>query len=330
MAKVYKKLEIDVNREVTSIITAVQNDANSRYLDVALLDGSTAINLTGHEVRIYCRKPENGGEVYNNGEITNAVNGRCQFPLTDQTLAKAGYLDVQLIIYKGGAEVLRTLPFVIHVVRNIDLKNGIESTNEYGALVLLYQNIYEFLNSIGETGDTGGTETTGSLMAKSNATLGKLGQVERDIGVILASGKNTRGRKFEKQSRVNALAPDAFWTFSGKKNVVEIIFYNTTANVVNMSSSVEITVDGMTTSHNITSGLNKLLATTAHALCVNLDRIHYNSNVVPDLSYTAVSDSLPIETLLTSPYSFQCQEGFKIKLPVGFGGVIYCIAIYEE
>lgn len=53
MAQVYKKLEIDVNKEVTSIITAVQNDAKSRYLDIVLLDGSTAINLTGHEVRIF-------------------------------------------------------------------------------------------------------------------------------------------------------------------------------------------------------------------------------------------------------------------------------------
>jgi len=53
MAQVYKKLEIDVNKDVTSMIAAVQNDTKSRYLDVVLLDSSTPINLTGHEVRIY-------------------------------------------------------------------------------------------------------------------------------------------------------------------------------------------------------------------------------------------------------------------------------------
>lgn len=143
MAQVYKKLEIDVNREVTSIITAVQNDASSRFLDVVLLDNGTAINLTGHEVRIYCNKPENGGEIYNDGEITDAVNGRCQFPLTDQTLAKVGYVEVQIIIYYQNVQILQTHVFQINVVKSLMSQHSIESSNEYGALVVLFQELYE-------------------------------------------------------------------------------------------------------------------------------------------------------------------------------------------
>ncbi len=142
MAQVYKKLEIDVNKEVTSIITAVQNDTKSRYLDVILLDGSTPINLTGHEVRIYGKKAD-GTEFYNDGVITNATAGRCQFELTSQALVLAQDLEVQIILFKNNVEVLSTQPFKIHIVKSLISAGAVESSNEYGALVVLYQNLYE-------------------------------------------------------------------------------------------------------------------------------------------------------------------------------------------
>jgi len=142
MAQVYNRLQIDVHKEVREIITAVQNDANSRFLDVVLLDNGTAINLTGHEVRIYGVKGD-GTELFNNGEITNATTGRCQFELTAQALAVAQDLNVQLIIYKNNIEILSTQPFRIHVVKSLISAGAVESSNEYGALVVLYQNLYE-------------------------------------------------------------------------------------------------------------------------------------------------------------------------------------------
>lgn len=142
MAQVYKKLEIDVNKEVTSIITAVQNDAKSRYLDIFLLDGSTPINLTGHELRIYGKKAD-GTEFYNNGAITNATAGRCQFELTSQALVLAQDLEVQIILFKNNVEVLSTQPFKIHILKSLISAGAVESSNEYGALVVLYQNLYE-------------------------------------------------------------------------------------------------------------------------------------------------------------------------------------------
>ena len=143
MAQVFNRIEMDIRTKIPDIITAVQNDSNSRFLDVFLFDGSTPINLTGHEVRIYCRKPENGGEVFNNGEITEPMNGRCQFPLTDQTLAKVGYVEAQIVIYYQNVQVLQSHPFNINVVQSLISSGSVESSNEYGALVVLYQNLYE-------------------------------------------------------------------------------------------------------------------------------------------------------------------------------------------
>jgi hypothetical protein len=169
MAQVYKKLEIDVNKEVTSIITAVQNDAKSRYLDIILLDGSTPINLTGHEVRIYGKKAD-GTEFYNDGIITSATAGRCQFELTSQALAVAQDLEVQIILFKNNVEVLSTQPFKIHIVKSLISAGAVESSNEYGSLVVLYQNLYEahdlmttMVQNIGVPGEIAGQLTIDTM-----------------------------------------------------------------------------------------------------------------------------------------------------------------------
>lgn len=142
MAQTYKKMNIDINAKPTDIVTAVQKDAQSRYLDISLLDNGLALNLTGHEVRIYGKKPD-GTEFYNDGVITNATTGRCQFELTSQALSSVGIVEVQVLLFKDNTQILSTHPFTINVVKSLMSDGAIESSNEYGALVVLYQNLYE-------------------------------------------------------------------------------------------------------------------------------------------------------------------------------------------
>lgn len=142
MAQVFNKIYVDVRTKNDDIITAVQNDSNSRFLDVFLFDNGSPIDLTGHEVRIYGRKAD-GKEIYNNGTITEETNGRCQFELTDQALAVAQDLTVQIVLYYNNVQILQSFPFTIHVVESLISSGSVESCNEYGALVVLYQNLYE-------------------------------------------------------------------------------------------------------------------------------------------------------------------------------------------
>ena len=181
MAKTYNVMKINVKDEITSIITAKEEDLNSRYLDVYLMDDGIPINLTGHEVRIYGRKPD-GTEFFNDGEITDAVNGRCQFPITSQALAVAGNLKVELSIWQNNERILTTQTFDISVVPKIRNDKAIESSNEFGALVILYQKLYDFiadvtelLNLIGQPADTGGTTLEGTVMAKINRLMSVAG-----------------------------------------------------------------------------------------------------------------------------------------------------------
>lgn len=145
MAQTYNKMKIDIKEPVTDIITAKQNDSNSRFLDVYLYDGGVPIDLTGHEVRIYMLKAD-GTEVFNNGEITDAASGRCQFELTDQALGAYGKLLCEISIWYDNVQILTSQTFDIHVVKSLRTDGSIESSNEYGALVVLYQNLYESID----------------------------------------------------------------------------------------------------------------------------------------------------------------------------------------
>ncbi len=140
--KVYNKLTVDIKRKNTDIITAKQNDTASRFLDIILVDNGVPLNLTGHTVKMYGKKAD-GKEIYTNGTITEATKGRCQFELTTQALAVANDLTVEIAILKENKEILSTLPFTIHVVKSLISDSAIESSNEYGALVVLYQNLHE-------------------------------------------------------------------------------------------------------------------------------------------------------------------------------------------
>lgn len=232
MAQTYNKLKIDIKEPVTDIITAKQNDSNSRFLDVYLYDGGVPIDLTGHEVRIYMLKAD-GTEVFNNGEITDATAGRCQFELTDQALGAYGKLLCEISIWYDNVQILTTPTFDIHVVKKLRTDGSIESSNEYGALVVLYQNLYEaidlmttmveqfgepgdvataasiatfwqmleylysvnknalasssvqgVIDLIGETCNTGGSETAGTVMAKSNAVINYLANSTYGLNAI--------------------------------------------------------------------------------------------------------------------------------------------------
>ena len=143
MAKTYNRLEIDVNKKPNSIITEVQGDSNSRYLDVSLFNNGVPLDLTGHEVKIFMVKPENGGEIWNDGVITDATAGRCEFLMTAEALSKVGHLQTQISVWKDNTEILSTQVFEINVTKTLLGNSSVESSNEYGTLVLLFQNLYE-------------------------------------------------------------------------------------------------------------------------------------------------------------------------------------------
>lgn len=144
------RLEIDINEDVPYKLTSKQGDALSRYLDIVLTDNGLAVNLTGCTVKFYALKPDSK-KIFNEAEITDSKRGRCQVELTDQALACEGMLKVELSIFSNDAkQILSTKVFGIYVTERIRDDDALVSSNEYGALVILMQDLHELQEEITE------------------------------------------------------------------------------------------------------------------------------------------------------------------------------------
>lgn len=155
MALTKKKMLIEVNENINTLATAVQLDANSRYLDVFLYDGGVPIDLSGHVVRIHVKKTD-GTTIFNQGEITDATAGRCQFALTTDMLNEAQTLEAQISIWSDDTEILSTKVFKILVTESLRNDEEVEATNEFGVLVVLFTEIQNALDLMKEMTDTFG------------------------------------------------------------------------------------------------------------------------------------------------------------------------------
>ena len=184
MARTCNRLEIDVNKKPNSIgIRPVQNDTKSRYLDVCLYENGVPINLTGEQVRITFRKAD-GSTFFNQGEVTDAAAGRCQFALTNEILSEAKAVEAQISVWNAGGQILSTQVFEIYVTAAIPWTDAVESENEYGVLVVLFQEIQDALDTMhkiaaafGEPGDKAaeyGVDTFWGILE----TLAQRGDVE--------------------------------------------------------------------------------------------------------------------------------------------------------
>lgn len=203
MAKTYNRLEIDVNKKPNSIgIRPVQNDTKSRYLDVCLYENGVAINLTGERVRITFRKAD-GSTFFNQGEVTDATAGRCQFALTNEILSEAKTVEAQISVWNAGGQILSTQVFEIYVTAAIPWTDSVESENEYGVLVVLFQEIQDALDTMhkiattfGEPGDKAaeyGVDTFWGILETLAGRGDVEGALEKKIKAYLNSTIGTSG-----------------------------------------------------------------------------------------------------------------------------------------
>lgn len=130
-----KVINLDINDKLYDTITAKQGDLKSRFLKFILTDsysGRGALDLEGINVRAYASRPD-GKVSYLDLEINDAAKGECTLELTNQMLAIAGKVKMELLLYKGDAKY-SSIPFVLNVIGSVNNDKAIESSNEFGAL----------------------------------------------------------------------------------------------------------------------------------------------------------------------------------------------------
>ena len=128
-----KIIKLDINRRLYDKIVAKQDDTGSRFLLFQLLDGAVPFNLTDRSVRVYGVKPD-GAVIFNDLTVTHSATGFCLLELTNQMLAIAGTVKLELMITEGDKK-LTSIPFEMEVIKKINSNDAVESSNEFRALL---------------------------------------------------------------------------------------------------------------------------------------------------------------------------------------------------
>ncbi len=191
MAKHYTKLIIEINEDITSKVTAVKGDVNSRFLDVQLFNDSVTLDLTSHTVTMSAKShPDSNFKVpinkFIDGQITEAINGRCQFKLETDILGQAGVIILQISVFSGEQEVLSTNPFNLYVIDSPRNDEQIEASNEFGALVVLFSEIQNALDDMNAIRENFGTPSQESIEEGILTFWGIIEQMRKDVASAVA------------------------------------------------------------------------------------------------------------------------------------------------
>ena len=128
-----KIIKLDINKKLYETISAKQGDTESRFLLFHIFDSSLPFDLTGKSVRVYGIKPDDK-KIFNDLVINDAKKGYCTLELTNQILAIAGLVKLELVIYNGNKK-LSSIPFVLNVISSLNSDDAVVSTNEFTALM---------------------------------------------------------------------------------------------------------------------------------------------------------------------------------------------------
>lgn len=152
-----KIIEFDLNKELYGNIVAKQGDTESRFLLFKLLDGAIPFNLTNRSVRVYGLKKD-GTEIFNDLIVNNATKGYCTLELTNQMLAIAGEVKLELMIIEGDKKLTSNV-FTLEVRKSINSEKAIVSTNEFTALLKGLASLNEYDNYKNEIKEARGGQT---------------------------------------------------------------------------------------------------------------------------------------------------------------------------
>ncbi len=150
MIKSYQYLDIDINKKTYRRLRAVQGDSKSRYILVSLYDNSKAYNLSNCSVKVFGCKSDKK-IFFNYAIVTDVINGKFEIELTNQALAAAGELEIQILILGTNQERLTSFSFYIDVEKSIVNDGAIESANEFKALTGALSQVNEWNGYFEET-----------------------------------------------------------------------------------------------------------------------------------------------------------------------------------
>ncbi len=135
-----KSITLNVWKENSEVVSTVQGEVNSRFLEVTLLDNNGAIDLTGKSVKFQAKKPD-GQVIFNDMSITDASNGIVELELTSQISAVPGILkNCEILIIDESGYTLIVKGIDIYVAPSLG-ESVIESVSEFTGYQLMMNKV---------------------------------------------------------------------------------------------------------------------------------------------------------------------------------------------
>ena len=127
-----QKFTLDIHETMSSVSLSVKKGDTARRLLIHLADNGYPYHISEDCYAVFTAKKPDGKVVFNNCRIEDCV---IVYEFTDQTVAAAGLMDCEVILYGSSGQQLTCACFSIIVEDTIyDTETEVESTDEYNAL----------------------------------------------------------------------------------------------------------------------------------------------------------------------------------------------------
>lgn len=194
MATIIKEISVDVARlNRFSAIIAKQYDRATRFLKVTLLNESSPLAVDASAVVLMnARRPDDSGKSFA-GEVNS--DGTVTVPITYWMLELDGTVKCDISIITNGENVLTTTLFELAVEQAANGNSEIESSEDYGILITLINQVQEAANAeeqrIANEKDRAAAETLRANAETSRATAEKSRVTAETSRVTAESDRNT-------------------------------------------------------------------------------------------------------------------------------------------
>ena len=139
------KITLDIHKTVAPVSVCVKKGDTGRRLLINLAERGHPYHISGDCYAVFTAKKPDGKVVFNKCHIEGCV---ISYDFTEQTVAVAGMMDCEIILYGSDGKQLTSACFNIIVEDTIyDTDTEIESTNEYNALADLLRELQKLFTN---------------------------------------------------------------------------------------------------------------------------------------------------------------------------------------
>lgn len=115
---------------IPKFTVSVKAGDSKRKISLTLLENNVVINLNNYTVVVACKKSD-GTDIFNDVNIVDSINGKCEVEITEQMLALDTDLPCEIVLYGINGVVATSSNFVIGRVSSVRDNKNIVSSSEF-------------------------------------------------------------------------------------------------------------------------------------------------------------------------------------------------------